>query len=49
MDDRELTEAAKALKTGTPIVEVALAFGYSSQENFTTAFKSWFGFRACRT
>lgn len=40
---RRLTEAAKALMTGEKIVEVAAMFGYSSQDNFTTAFKSWFG------
>lgn len=40
---RRLTEAAKALMSGERIVDVAAAFGYSSQDNFTTAFKSWFG------
>lgn len=40
---RRLTEAAKTLMSGERIVEVAAMFGYSSQDNFTTAFKSWFG------
>jgi AraC-like DNA-binding protein len=40
---RRLTEAAKSLRDGLSIAEVALLFGYSSQDNFTTAFKSWFG------
>jgi AraC-like DNA-binding protein len=40
---RRLTEAARALLAGRPIVDVALSYGYSSQDNFTTAFKSWFG------
>jgi AraC-like DNA-binding protein len=40
---RRLTEAAKALMAGEKIVEVADTYGYSSQDNFTTAFKSWFG------
>jgi AraC-like DNA-binding protein len=40
---RRLTEAARALMAGERIVDVTLRFGYSSQDNFTTAFKSWFG------
>jgi AraC-like DNA-binding protein len=40
---RRLTEAARALMTGERIVDVTFRFGYSSQDNFTTAFKSWFG------
>jgi AraC-like DNA-binding protein len=40
---RRLTEAAKALMADEKIVEVAATYGYSSQDNFTTAFKSWFG------
>jgi AraC-like DNA-binding protein len=40
---RRLTEAARALMAGAYIAEVALSYGYSSQDNFTTAFKSWFG------
>jgi AraC-like DNA-binding protein len=40
---RRLTEAARALMEGERIVDVTFRFGYSSQENFTTAFKSWFG------
>ncbi|MBN1440512.1 MAG: helix-turn-helix transcriptional regulator [Anaerolineales bacterium] len=40
---RRLTEAARALMAGERIVDAALRFGYSSQDNFTTAFKAWFG------
>jgi AraC-like DNA-binding protein len=40
---RRLTEAARALLAGERIVDVTFRFGYSSQDNFTTAFKSWFG------
>jgi AraC-like DNA-binding protein len=40
---RRLTEAARALIAGGRIVDVAATYGYSSQDNFTTAFKSWFG------
>lgn len=40
---RRLTEAARAILAGEPLVEVADRFGYSSQENFGTAFKAWFG------
>jgi AraC-like DNA-binding protein len=40
---RRLTEAARALIKGERIVDVAAAYGYSSQDNFTTAFGSWFG------
>jgi AraC-like DNA-binding protein len=40
---RRLTEAARALIRGERIVDVAAAYGYSSQDNFTTAFGSWFG------
>jgi AraC-like DNA-binding protein len=40
---RRLTEAARALMAGERIVDVTFHFGYSSQDNFTTAFKSWFG------
>jgi AraC-like DNA-binding protein len=40
---RRLTEAARALLAGREIADVALSYGYSSQDNFTTAFKSWFG------
>jgi AraC-like DNA-binding protein len=40
---RRLTEAARALLGGASIADVALDFGYSSQDNFTTAFKAWFG------
>ncbi len=40
---RRLTEAAKEILAGERIVDVALRWGYSSQENFTTAFRSYFG------
>lgn len=40
---RRLTEAAKDLLKGDAIVDVADRYGYSTQENFTTAFKSMFG------
>src|SRR5271157_4939528 len=40
---RRLTEAARALIAGERIVDVAADYGYSSQDNFTTAFRSWFG------
>lgn len=40
---RRLTEAARAIADGQAIVEIALRFGYSSQDNFTTAFKAYFG------
>ena len=43
MRKRRLTEAARALMAGERIIDAAFRFGYSSQENFTTAFKSWFG------
>jgi AraC-like DNA-binding protein len=43
MRRRRLTEAARALIAGERIVDVAATYGYSSQDNFTTAFKSWFG------
>lgn len=40
---RRLTEAARALMAGKAIAETAFTFGYSSQDNFTTAFKACFG------
>jgi AraC-like DNA-binding protein len=40
---RRLTEAAKELLNGMRPVDVALTYGYSSQDNFTTAFRSHFG------
>ena len=40
---RRLTEAAKELLAGKRPVDIALTYGYSSQENFTTAFRSYFG------
>jgi AraC-like DNA-binding protein len=40
---RRLTEAARKLLAGAAIAEVAMSCGYGSQDNFTTAFKAWFG------
>ncbi|MFB5675369.1 helix-turn-helix domain-containing protein [Paenibacillus terreus] len=41
---RRLTLAARALiETDAPILELSLCFGYSSQEAFTRAFKSYIG------
>ncbi len=40
---RRLSESARALMDGTPIVQVASDYCYSSQDNFTTAFRAWFG------
>lgn len=40
---RRLTEAAKELLAGERILDVALKYGYSSQDNFTTAFRLRFG------
>jgi AraC-like DNA-binding protein len=40
---RRLTEASKELLAGGRVIDVALRWGYSSQENFTTAFRSFFG------
>jgi AraC-like DNA-binding protein len=40
---RRLTEASRQILSGDRIVDVALRWGYSSQENFTTAFRSYFG------
>ncbi len=40
---RRLTEAAKQILAGRRVVDVSLEYGYSSQDNFTTAFRSWFG------
>jgi AraC-like DNA-binding protein len=40
---RRLTESAKDILKGERIVDVGLKYGYSSQENFTTAFRSYFG------
>jgi len=39
---RRLTESAKAILRGERITEVALRYAYSSAENFTTAFRSYF-------
>lgn len=40
---RKLTEAAKEILSGRRALEVSLEYGYSSQENFITAFRSYFG------
>lgn len=40
---RRLTEAAKEILGGEKIQDAALKYGYSSQDNFTTAFRSYFG------
>lgn len=40
---RRLTEAAKEILAGGRPIEVALKYGYSSQDNFITAFRSYFG------
>jgi AraC-like DNA-binding protein len=40
---RRLTEAAKEILAGAQIADAALKYGYSSQDNFTTAFRSFFG------
>ena len=40
---RRLTEAAKEILSGGKIVDVCLKYGYSSQDNFTTSFRSYFG------
>lgn len=41
---RRLTLAAKALiESSTPIIDLALSYGYASQEAFTRAFKSFSG------
>jgi AraC-like DNA-binding protein len=40
---RRLSEAAKEILSGSRIIDTALRWGYSSQENFTTSFRSYFG------
>ncbi len=40
---RRLSEAAKEILAGGRLIDVALRWGYSSQENFTTSFRSYFG------
>ncbi|MFP4385391.1 MAG: helix-turn-helix transcriptional regulator [Spirochaetia bacterium] len=40
---RRLSESAKEILDGARIIDVALKYGYSSQDNFTTAFRSYFG------
>ncbi|HTP60156.1 MAG TPA: AraC family transcriptional regulator, partial [Spirochaetia bacterium] len=40
---RRLSEAAKEIMAGARIADTALKYGYSSQDNFTTAFRTWFG------
>lgn len=40
---RRLTEAAKEILGGARPLDAALKYGYSSQDNFITAFRSFFG------
>lgn len=40
---RRLSEAAKAIAQGRRIIDVAMDFGFETQEGFTRAFKSEFG------
>ncbi len=40
---RRLTEASKEILDGAKIVDVSLKYGFSSQDNFTTSFRSYFG------
>ena len=40
---RRLTEAAKEIMNDGRLVEIAHKYGYSSQDNFTTSFRSYFG------
>lgn len=40
---RKLTEAAKEILSGKRALEVSHDYGYSSQENFITAFRGYFG------
>ncbi len=40
---RKLTEASKEILAGGKILDVCLKYGFSSQENFTTSFRSYFG------
>ncbi|MBN1649225.1 MAG: helix-turn-helix transcriptional regulator [Spirochaetales bacterium] len=40
---RKLTEAAKEILDGNQIIDVCLKYGFSTQENFTTSFRSYFG------
>ena len=43
MRKRRLTEAAREILDGHRIVDVCLKYRYSSQENFTTSFRTCFG------
>ncbi len=40
---RRLTEAAKEILSGKRSLDISLDYGYSSQENFITAFRGYFG------
>jgi len=40
---RRLTEAAKEILSEENIIDVCLKYGYTSQENFTTSFRTYFG------
>ena len=41
--ERRLTEAATDIKKGKKVIEVAIKYGYESQESFTRAFKKFHG------
>ena len=41
--ERRLTEAATDIKKGEKVIEVAIKYGYESQESFTRAFKKFHG------
>ena len=41
--ERRLTEAATDIKNGEKVIEVAIKYGYESQESFTRAFKKFHG------
>ena len=41
--ERRLTEAGTDIKKGEKVIEVAIKYGYESQESFTRAFKKFHG------
>ena len=41
--ERRLTEAGSDIKKGEKVLDVALKYGYESQESFTSAFKKFYG------
>ena len=41
--ERRLTEAGTDIKKGEKVLEVAIKYGYESQESFTRAFKKFHG------